>query len=186
MAVEMLTYADLATRLNVSTEAARALAKRHRLPRSRANNGKALVSVDLTEVEHKALPARSPGGHRPPRSWRGSRRCRPNSMSCGRVRVVTGRTTSASVTGRITCSPSYSWPQPSRCRRRKRRPGWRASLRRCDRAAGGSGCARPDRSWRSPLRMPAAGRRGHCGCTGLITPQSISVAEASSKLSVHR
>ena len=58
MAIEMLNYADLAARLNVSPEAARALAKRLRLPRS-----KALVSVDLAEINHAPLPARSPAGH---------------------------------------------------------------------------------------------------------------------------
>src|SRR5215211_2944051 len=66
MPVEMLTYADLAERLKISPEAARAIAKRHRFPRSRANDGKALVNVDLAEIQHKALPARSPGGHRLP------------------------------------------------------------------------------------------------------------------------
>jgi len=63
MPVEMLTYADLAERLKISSEAARAIAKRLRLPRSRGNDGKARISVDLTEIQHKALPARSPGGH---------------------------------------------------------------------------------------------------------------------------
>ena len=63
MPLEMLTYADLADRLKVSPEAARALAKRLRLPKSRSNDGKALVRVDLSEIQHKALPARSPGGH---------------------------------------------------------------------------------------------------------------------------
>ena len=63
MPVEMLTYADLAEHLKISSEAARAIAKRHRFPRSRANDGKALVNVDLAEIQHKALPARSPGGH---------------------------------------------------------------------------------------------------------------------------
>src|SRR5262245_13266971 len=63
MPVEMLTYTALAERLKISSEAARALVKRHRLPRSRANDGKTLVSVDLTEIEHKPLPARSPGDH---------------------------------------------------------------------------------------------------------------------------
>jgi multidrug resistance efflux pump len=63
MPLEMLTYADLAHRLKVSPEAARALAKRLRLPRSRSNDGKALVRVDLSEIQHKALPARSPGSH---------------------------------------------------------------------------------------------------------------------------
>src|SRR5258707_10311920 len=63
MAIEMLNYADLAARLQVSPEAARALAKRLRLPRSRGNDGKALVSVDLAEINHAPLPARSPAGH---------------------------------------------------------------------------------------------------------------------------
>jgi len=62
MSIEMLTYADLAERLKISAEAARAIVKRHRLPRSRANDGKTLVNIDLTEIQHKALPARSPGG----------------------------------------------------------------------------------------------------------------------------
>jgi chromosome segregation ATPase len=63
MAVEALTYADLGKRLGCSPEAARALAKRLRLPRQRANDGKALVTIDLAEIEHKPLPARSPAGH---------------------------------------------------------------------------------------------------------------------------
>jgi chromosome segregation ATPase len=63
MPLEMLTYADLAERLKISSEAARAIAKRHRLPRSRANDGKTLVNIDLSEIQHRALPARSPGGH---------------------------------------------------------------------------------------------------------------------------
>ncbi len=63
MAVEALTYADLGKRLGCSPEAARSLAKRLRLPRQRANDGKALVTVDLADIEHKPLPARSPAGH---------------------------------------------------------------------------------------------------------------------------
>ncbi len=65
MPVEQLTYAQIAERLGVSTEAARALVKRHRLPRSRSNDGKTLVVVDLDEVRHKPLPARSPRGDQP-------------------------------------------------------------------------------------------------------------------------
>ena len=61
MAVELLTYSALAER-KVSPEAARSLAKRHRFPRSRANDGKTLVSVDFAEIEHKPLPGRSSGG----------------------------------------------------------------------------------------------------------------------------
>ena len=65
MPVEMLTYADLGERLKISPEAARALVKRHRLPRSRSNDGKTLVQVDLTEISHSPV-ARAPqakGGH---------------------------------------------------------------------------------------------------------------------------
>ena len=65
MPVEQLTYAQIAERLGVSSEAARAIVKRHRLPRSRSNDGKTLVSVDLEEVRHKPLPARSPRGDQP-------------------------------------------------------------------------------------------------------------------------
>jgi hypothetical protein len=61
MSVEALTYAALGARLKVSREAARSLAKRLRLPRSRSDDGKALVSVDLAEVRHTP---RLPGGRR--------------------------------------------------------------------------------------------------------------------------
>jgi hypothetical protein len=53
----------LGERLKCSPEAARSLAKRVRLPRQRANDGKSLVVVDVTEVSHRALPARSPADH---------------------------------------------------------------------------------------------------------------------------
>src|SRR3954453_18166261 len=59
MPVEMLTYADLGERLKISPEAARALVKRHRWPRSRSNDGKTLVQVDLTEISHSPI-SRSP------------------------------------------------------------------------------------------------------------------------------
>jgi hypothetical protein len=64
MPAEMLTYADLGERLKISPEAARALAKRHRLPRSRANDGKTLVHVDLAEISHSPVPRapQSPSG----------------------------------------------------------------------------------------------------------------------------
>jgi len=65
MGVEMLTYAVLSERLNCSPEAARALVKRLRLPRQKANDGKILVSVDLSEINHKPMPTRSPAGHHP-------------------------------------------------------------------------------------------------------------------------
>jgi chromosome segregation ATPase len=64
MPTEQLTYAQIAERLSVSTEAARAIVKRHCLPRSRANDGKTLAAIDLEEIRHKPLPARSPRGPR--------------------------------------------------------------------------------------------------------------------------
>jgi hypothetical protein len=64
MAIEMLTYAALAERLKISPEAARALAKRLRLQRSRSNDGKTLLSVDLAEIQHTPKSARSPPGDR--------------------------------------------------------------------------------------------------------------------------
>ena len=65
MAVEMLSYTQLGERLGCSPEAARALVKRLRLPRQKANDGKVLVSVDLSEINHKPMPARSPSGRHP-------------------------------------------------------------------------------------------------------------------------
>ena len=66
MPVEQLSYAQIAERLGVTPEAARALSKRHHLPRLRANDGKTLVAVDLLEIQHKPMPStRSPRGHRP-------------------------------------------------------------------------------------------------------------------------
>jgi hypothetical protein len=55
MPVEMLTYAELGERLKVSPEAARALVKRHRWPRTSSNSGKTLVQVDLTEFSHSPI-----------------------------------------------------------------------------------------------------------------------------------
>jgi hypothetical protein len=56
MSVALLTYADLGARLNISREAARALARRRRLPRSRSDDGRALVSVDLSELRYMPRP----------------------------------------------------------------------------------------------------------------------------------
>ena len=65
MGVEQLTYAEIASRLGVTSEAARAIVKRHRLPRSPGNDGKVLVSIDLADLRHRPLPARSPRRHQP-------------------------------------------------------------------------------------------------------------------------
>jgi hypothetical protein len=59
MPTELLTYQALADRLGVSPEAARGLAKRLHLPRRPSNDGKALVSVDLSEIQHKPKPVKS-------------------------------------------------------------------------------------------------------------------------------
>ena len=54
---EALTYTQLGERLQVSAQAARALARRLRLPRQPANDGKTLVLVNLAEIAHKPKPA---------------------------------------------------------------------------------------------------------------------------------
>src|SRR5260221_13360631 len=56
MSVDTLTYAALGACLKISPEAARSLARRLRLPRSLSDDGKALVSVDLTEGRHTPRP----------------------------------------------------------------------------------------------------------------------------------
>jgi hypothetical protein len=61
MGVESLTYTDLADRLGTTQEAARSLARRLRLPRHAGNDGKARVTIDLTEINYKPLRTRSPG-----------------------------------------------------------------------------------------------------------------------------
>jgi chromosome segregation ATPase len=58
MSVEILTYAALGARLNISHEAARSLARRLKLPRSLSNDGKALASIDLAEIRHTPRPPR--------------------------------------------------------------------------------------------------------------------------------
>jgi hypothetical protein len=56
MSVELLTYADLGARLKISREAARSLARRRLWPRSRSDQGKALVSVDVSELRYRPRP----------------------------------------------------------------------------------------------------------------------------------
>ena len=59
MSVEMLTYAALGARLNVSPKAARSVSRRLGLPRSLSDDGKALVGVDLAEIRHTPRPPRA-------------------------------------------------------------------------------------------------------------------------------
>jgi hypothetical protein len=56
MATEMLSYRQLGQRLGCSRDAARELVKRLRLPRHKTNDGKAVVSVDLSEINHNLTP----------------------------------------------------------------------------------------------------------------------------------
>lgn len=62
MPVEVLSYADLGARLNISPVAARSLARRLQLPRALSADGKALVSVDLTGIRYSPRPARGREG----------------------------------------------------------------------------------------------------------------------------
>src|SRR6266513_4830517 len=57
--LEQLTYVQIGERLNISSEGARAIVKRNRLPRSHDKNGKTLVAIDLDELQRKPLPVRS-------------------------------------------------------------------------------------------------------------------------------
>ena len=59
MSVEMLTYAALGARLNISPKAVRSLSRRLGLPRSLSDDGKALVGVDLAEIRHTPRPRRA-------------------------------------------------------------------------------------------------------------------------------
>jgi hypothetical protein len=63
MSVESLTYVELAGRLGCSPEAARSLSRRLRLSRRPGNDGRVRITVDLTEIQYKPMPARSSGGH---------------------------------------------------------------------------------------------------------------------------
>jgi len=83
MATERLTYAQIGERLSVSAEAARAIVKRHRLPRSRSNDDKALAAIDLTSPcprGHRAVTAQSPVGQRRGRHTQ-SEDCRTGSRA---------------------------------------------------------------------------------------------------------
>ncbi len=60
MPVETLTYGALAERLGISPRAAQSFARRLRLPRALASDGRARVTVDLGEITHRPRPAREP------------------------------------------------------------------------------------------------------------------------------
>jgi hypothetical protein len=64
MSIESLTYAELAARLGTSAEAARSLVRRLGLPRRPGNDGKARITVDLSEIQYQPLHSRQPSGDR--------------------------------------------------------------------------------------------------------------------------
>jgi hypothetical protein len=68
MPILRLTYEELAKRIGRSSEAARALVRRHRWPVEHGNDGKARVLVDEREVD--ARPDGRPPGHHPDASGR--------------------------------------------------------------------------------------------------------------------
>jgi hypothetical protein len=65
MAVESLTYAQIADRLGVTVNAARGLVKRLRLPRSLNNDRKVTTLIDFDEIKHRpqATPPRLAGNY---------------------------------------------------------------------------------------------------------------------------
>ena len=105
MTVETLTYVALAERLKISPEAARSFSKRLRLPRIRSNDGKTLVTVDLDEVRHKPMPARSSGGDLAITGVVATLKTRIEALqrslpSSKQPLPIIGRTSSVNVTGR--------------------------------------------------------------------------------------
>jgi len=56
MPADILTYEALAARLEISPEAARAIARRLRLPRSLSSDGRAHVTVDVEKIGHRRRP----------------------------------------------------------------------------------------------------------------------------------
>jgi hypothetical protein len=58
--LEQLTYAQIGERLKISSDGARAIVKRSRLPRSHASDGKTLVAIDLDSCRTNHCP---PGHH---------------------------------------------------------------------------------------------------------------------------
>jgi hypothetical protein len=63
VALEHLTYLEIAARLNISREAARGLIKRHRLLRTVGNDGNTLVAIDFDEIKHNPKFGRAKRGN---------------------------------------------------------------------------------------------------------------------------
>ena len=110
MGVESLTYVDLADRLGTSQEAARSFVRRLRLPRQTGNDGKVRIHIDLAEIQHKPLPARSPGGHRADFE---RERDRSDGIMAEALRLtkiaMSARETAARLEGELSARQSRSW-----------------------------------------------------------------------------
>jgi hypothetical protein len=70
MAIEWLTYDELADRLGIGRESARTLVKRKRWARQPGNDGRARIGVPLEEIPARGSKPRSDPGIRPGRCWR--------------------------------------------------------------------------------------------------------------------
>ena len=101
MCVALLTYADLSARLKISREAARSLARRRRLPRSRSDDGKALVSVDLSALRYTPRP-------------RKGRRADPVDAAMAKIEAVEPFPFRRSRNGALdSCSDAFSSREPA-------------------------------------------------------------------------
>ena len=159
MPVEMLTYAQLGEQLTISPEAARALVKRHRWPRSRSNDGKTLVQVDLTEISHSPI-ARAPqvpaGQQQIAALKQKTRACRPSWSRRRPSPVAIAPISSANANVPTSFWPNCSGPLPT-ARMPGKKPRYSKESYRCCRSPGGAGWSMP-----SPLpcrKLPATRRK---------------------------
>lgn len=73
MSIQTMTYAELAEIWGVSKDAARKKVEGLRLPRTRGNDGRARVQIDLEEVTHTPKPKMETGGGDLPETISGDR-----------------------------------------------------------------------------------------------------------------
>ena len=73
VSIQMLTYAELAEIWGVSKDAARKKVEGLRLPRTRGNDGRARVQIDLEEVTHTPKPKPETGDGDLPEAYPGDR-----------------------------------------------------------------------------------------------------------------